>query len=275
MADGCAPKRVFLRKVLYRIDFQFITEQKQEEIYSYIAEKFSSYFPDRGCEQTNALDIELNANSSEFPTFNSRPQTVYYLVHPKNETQDGRTIKIGKTFVFLDIDLGIVSEHLPYYTWFSDIVNYLKELKLFSPTRIGLRKFNSFYILNKNIEDMKTIFAMPFFENIEISQFTLDHFNNVQVYVGADYSMNFSRSFSTGLLRNEHIDNEVAHQINFDFDLFSDKEEILNNFCKDAKQGLEDMNHRIYDAFETFVAHDICEKINSGDLLTEYGVIPF
>lgn len=31
MADGCAPKRVFLRKVLYRIDFQFITEQKQEE----------------------------------------------------------------------------------------------------------------------------------------------------------------------------------------------------------------------------------------------------
>ena len=118
MADACTPKRVFLRKVLYRIDFQFITEQKQEEIYSFIAEKYGDFFPDRGREQNNTVDIEINANSPEFPTFNSRPQTVYYLVHPKNETQDGRTIKIGRTFVFLDIDLGIDSEHLPYYTWY-------------------------------------------------------------------------------------------------------------------------------------------------------------
>ena len=42
MADGCAPKRVFLRKVLYRIDFQNNTEQKQEEksFFQRIKERF-------------------------------------------------------------------------------------------------------------------------------------------------------------------------------------------------------------------------------------------
>lgn len=65
MADGNTSKRVFLRKVLYRIDFQFITEQKQEDIYSYIAEKYGDYFSDRGCEQGNAVDIEINTNSPE------------------------------------------------------------------------------------------------------------------------------------------------------------------------------------------------------------------
>ena len=275
MADGNASKRVFLRKVLYRIDFQFITEQKQEDIYSYIAEKYGDYFSDRGCEQGNAVDIEINTNSPEIPKFNSRPQSVYYLTQPKNDTEDGRTIKIGKTFVFLDVDLGIESEYLPYYTWFAEIINFLNEMKLFKPTRIGLRKFNTFFILDKDTNKMNEMFALPFFESVNESPFALDHFNNVQVYNGNEYSMNFSRGFSTGLLNNVSIKNELAHQITFDFDLFSDKPDVLVGFCKDAKQGLKYMNDIIYSFFEKIISKDICEKINSGDLLSDYGVIPF
>lgn len=275
MADGNTSKRVFLRKVLYRIDFQFITEQKQEDIYSYIAEKYGDYFSDRGCEQGNAVDIEINTNSPEIPKFNSRPQSVYYLTQPKNDIEDGRTIKIGKTFIFLDIDLGIESEYLPYYTWFAEIINFLKDMKLFKPTRIGLRKFNSFFILDKNIDKMNEIFALPFFENVNEASFTLDHFNNIQVYNGTDYSMNFSRGLSTGFLNNEFIKNELAHQITFDFDLFSDKPDVLITFCDDAKYGLENMNSIIYCFFNNIISKNICKKINSGDLLSDYGVIPF
>ena len=32
MADGNSPNRLFLKKILYRIDFQFITEKIQEEV---------------------------------------------------------------------------------------------------------------------------------------------------------------------------------------------------------------------------------------------------
>lgn len=275
MADGNASKRVFLRKVLYRMDFQFITEQKQEDIYSFITEKYGDYFSDRGCEQGNAVDIEINTNSLEMPQFSSRPQSVYYLIQPKNDTADGRTIKIGKTFIFLDIDLGIESEYLPYYTWFAEIIDFLNEMKIFRPTRIGLRKFNTFFMLDKNMEKMNEIFALPFLESVNESSFALDHFNNLQVYNGAEYSLNFSRGFSTGLLNNISIKNELAHQITFDFDLFSDKSDVLDVFCKDAKHGLEYMNDIIYRFFEKIISKDICNKINSGDLLSEYGVIPF
>ena len=270
MADGNAPKRIFLRKILYRIDFQFIPEKRQEDIYSFIAEKYGKFFSDRGCEQGNAVDIEINTNSLETPKLNSRLQTVYYLINPKGEKGDGRTIKIGKTFIFFDIDLGIESEKLPYYTWFSEIVKYLNTMDLFNPTRIGLRKFNTFYILDEDIHQLEYIFKLPFFEMIKDEEFTLDQFDN-----GATYSMNFSKGYSTGILNNSEIENKMAHQITFDFDLFSDKLQEIESFCKDAKQGLENMNEKIYNFFKKVIQDDICEKINSGDLLKEYGIIPF
>ena len=44
MADGNALQRAFLRKILYRIDFQLITEKIQEELFQYVAEKYSPFF---------------------------------------------------------------------------------------------------------------------------------------------------------------------------------------------------------------------------------------
>lgn len=277
MADGNAPKRVFLRKVLYRIDFQFITEQMQEEIYSFIAEKYGDFFSDRGYEQGNAVDIEINTNVSDVPKFNSRPQTVYYLIKPKDETGDGRTIKIGKTFIFLDIDLAIDSEKILYYKWFADIINYLNEKRLFKPMRIGLRKFNTFFILHKNIGKVNNIFSISYFDNIENTEFDLDHFNNLQVYTVEGYSLNFLRGFSTGFLNNVSMDinNELAHQISFDFDLYSDNTDVLNDFCENTINGLEIMNDKIYSFFKTVISEDVCRKIGTGDLLSDYGVLLF
>ena len=266
MEDENVPKRVFLRKVLYRIDFQFITEQKQEEIYCYIAEKYGEYFSDRGYE--NVVDVESNKN------FNFRPQVVYYLSYPKTEG-DGRVIKIGKTFVFLDIDLGITSSNLPYRAWFADIINYLDGMKIFRPTRIGLRKYNTFFMLNKSIKNINNIFKIPFFEDVKESSFMLDNFNNLQVYNSEDYSMNFSRNFSTGLLNNNDINNEMAHQISFDFDLFNEKPEVLSDFCKDAEQGLKDMNDKISNFFKEIISDEVFERVSAGDLLEDYGVIVF
>ena len=60
--------------------------------------------------------------------------------------------------------------------------------------------FNTFFMLDKNMKKMNEIFALPFLESVNESSFALDHFNNLQVYNGAEYSLNFSRGFSTGLL---------------------------------------------------------------------------
>lgn len=98
---------------------------------------------------------ENNANLPDASRINSKPQTVYYFTNPKSESNDGRTIKIGKTFLFLDIDLPVESEHIAYYRWIADIICYLNDIKIFKPTRIGMRKFNTFYILESQIEGMK------------------------------------------------------------------------------------------------------------------------
>lgn len=275
MVEGKTSKRVFLRKVLYRLDFQFITEKKQEEIYAFIVEKYGDYFSERGCEQGNEFDIEVNLNTSEAPRLNSRPQEIYYLVHPKKENEDGRTIKIGKTFIFLELDLGLESEFIPYYKWMASIISFLKKTKLFSPTRIGLRKFNSFFMLDENIEKVNEIFEIPFIENSKPKNFALDHCHNLQVYNGEEYSMNFSRGYSRGFLNNRGFEDESVYRLEFDFDLYSENQETLSAFCQNAEAGLEKMNAIIYSFFDTIVSESVCEKIKDGDLLSEYGIIPF
>ena len=85
----------------------------------------------------------------------------------------------------------------------------------------------------------------------------------------------FSRNFSTGLLNNNDINNEMAHQISFDFDLFNEKPEVLSDFCKDAEQSLRDMNDKISNFFKEIISDEVFERVSAGDLLEDYGVIVF
>jgi len=270
-------KRIFLRKVLYRIDFQYITEKTQEDIFTFISQRFRDNFTERGCEQTNEFDIQINSNFQTPPQFNTRPQPVYYLFKQKDENNDGAVLKIGKTFIFLDLDLTVNSTNISYYEWFAEIIDYLKETQIFKPTRIGLRKFNAFYILDKNINDLNKIFSTPFCEQSIDKKFILDHFTNTQVFNEDNYSLNYIKGYSTGILSNEtlKLKDEVAHQINFDFDLYSDKQEEIEEFCKDAKIGLEKMNNKIYGFFSNVVKKDVNQKLNNGESLEEYNIILF
>lgn len=277
MADGNAPKRIFLRKVLYRLDFQFITEQKQEAIYSYIVEKYGEYFDNHGCEQENAFDVEINPELPSTSKFSTRTQNVYFMSKNKGECGDGRTIKIGRTFIFFDIDLAIENEQLPYYAWFADIVIFISQTlkKMFKPIRMGLRKFNHFYILDKNIGVLDSIFKGKFIDGVTTENFELDRFENQQVYTGKDYSINYIRNYSTGLLNNNECTNELAHLVNFDFDVFADRNDVLFEFCKDANNGLQKMNSFIYELFTAIIEEEVVNRINKGDMLREYNIIPF
>lgn len=275
MADGNAPKRIFLRKILYRIDFQLITEKMQEELFQYIAEKYSEYFSNQGSEQENSVDIEINPLALGIPKMNTRLQNVFVLTHPKSDHSDGRVIKIGKTFIYLELDLNIESMNISYYEWFSDIVDHIKSNPMFRPIRVGLRKFNLFYILDKDKQSLDEIFQIPFFTNANVDTFELSQMNTAQVYDTENYTLNFSRDYSTGNLSNAKIDNTLAHLIAFDFDLYSMDKSILDEFVKNPKNGLITMNDKIYQFFTHVVSGDIIKLINDGDLLEQYNVLPF
>ena len=89
MADGNAINRIFLRKILYRIDFQLITEKLQEDLFQYVAENYSEYFSEQGNEQTNSVNIEINPSYPSPPQMNMRPQNIFVLTQQKDNNHDG------------------------------------------------------------------------------------------------------------------------------------------------------------------------------------------
>lgn len=277
MADGSAPNRVLLRKVLYRIDFQLITEKMQEELFSFVSQEFGDYFSDQQQELENSIGIEINPNRIEQSRVNQKAQPVFVFTQPQTLECDGRQLKIGRTFLFLEVSLNLKTMGISYYEWMSKIVEKLKQMPMFRLSRIGLRKFNSFYVLEENKDRINDLFSINYLSEVAHGTCSLDRFENMQVYDVAPYTLQFFRTYSSGNLKNEQlgIDDKPAHMIAFDFDLFTTDLDELGSFLTDAKGRLEKMNGLIYDFFKCVMANDVIERINAGDLLTDYGVIPF
>ena len=146
---------------------------------------------------------------------------------------------------------------------------------MFKPTRIGLRKFNLFYMLDENISNLDKIFKVPFSSNVQVDDFELENSNNMQVYNTANYSLNFSREYSTGLLSNSNAQDALSHLIAFDFDLYSIQQLLLNSFVQNPEKELKKMNDLIFKFFSNTVQDEIINQISNGDMLEDYGVIPF
>ena len=277
MADGNAPKRVFLRKVLYRIDFQLITEKMQEDLFDFVGQQFGEFFPSHDQEMENSIGIEINPNQIEQSRLNQKAQPVFVFSCPQTPDCDGRQLKIGRTFLFLELTLTLQSMKIPYYEWISAIVNHLFENRMFRLSRVGLRKFNSFFLLDEHKDVVNDLFTIQYLSQTDSEGFDLDSFQEMQVYNNLPYTLKFQKNYSSGNLNNESLGivNHPAHLIAFDFDLFTTDLDELNEFAKDAKIGLEKMNRLIYEFFIKTLKPDIVDRINTGDLLEDYHIIPF
>lgn len=277
MADGNAPTRVLLRKILYRIDFQLITEKIQEELFEFVTQEFEKFFSYKQQELENSIGIEINAGQIEQSKINQRAQPVFVFAQPQTPECDGRELKIGRTFLLLEVSLNLKTMGISYYEWFSKIVEKLREKPMFRLSRIGLRKFNSFFVLDSHRETLNNIFIIDYLSEAKNERFILDSFEKRQVYNNTPYTMQFSRAYSSGNLKNEllNIQDEPAHMIAFDFDLFTTDLDEMSEFVVNAKTGLEKMNNLIYDFFTSVIREDVVKKINQGDLLEDYHVIPF
>lgn len=277
MASCKMLRRIFLRKILYRIDFQLITEKLQEELFEYAVNQYSEYFSHQDSiqERVPVMAIDEESDASVEPRMNSKEQKVFVLSEPKRETNDGRNLRIGKTFICLELNLNTESMNIAYSEWLADIINHMQDNPVFRPMRVGLRKYNLFYILDKHKENINDIFKINFFSEVFSPDFTLHQFENMQVYDSEDYRLNFSKKYSTGKLSNDTVDNELAHLISFDFDLYSNEPHVLEMFVKEPSEAVTMMNTNIFNFFKEIIQEDVLEKIQAGDSLEEYCVIPF
>lgn len=277
MADGNSPNRLFLKKILYRIDFQFITEKIQEEVYSFITETYGDAFIEQSQELANEIDVEIDATSLDHPRFNRKSQPIFIFRQPKTDDCDGRILKLGRTFCFLELDLRQSTMGIQYFDWIAEIINKLKTYSIFKLTRVGLRKFNNFFILDKDKDRLNDIFSIDYLSVANCAGFELDNFSHTQVYTYEDYQLRFSRNYSSGNLSNaaRNIENELGHMVSFDFDLHTASDEMLIELSVDASKVLQDMNATVCNFFNSVINDNIVEKLNAGEDLSDYNVIPF
>lgn len=277
MATGNTKERTFLRKVLYRIDYQLIPERIQEDLFYYVGQTFGKFFSEQEKVLENSIDIEFNPTQIDQPRFNQKAQPVVVFSNPQTETEDGRILKIGRTFLYLELSLNTKPMDIEYYEWMAQIVSKLQESGMFRLSRIGLRKFNCFYILKKDIELVNELFSIDYLSQVKNEQFSLDNFEDMQIYYSGAYSLNFHKTFSSGDLENQvlKIEKQPAHMIAFDFDLHTSDASELDLFKEDAKAGLERMNVLIYKFFSSVIDARAVEMIEKGQLLDNYSIIPF
>lgn len=276
MANGNAPNRVMLRKVLYRIDYQLITEKMQESLSSFVREKYGTFFSSVQQAFENSINIELNPSQLDQSRLNQKAQPVFVFDQPLTSDSDGRQLKIGRTFFLLEISLRVESENIPYYEWMTEIVNQLKTEAMFRFSRIDLRKFNSFFVLSENKDEINNLFSVEYVPKIDSGKFGLERFEDMHIYAYPPYGLNFHKTYSNGTLSNNalQIINQPAHLISFDFDLYTNDLEEMGKFVADAKAGFTHMNSLIYEFFCKVLSAEVIEKINAGDLLRAYKVLP-
>ena len=223
------------------------------------------------------FDVEIDVAIPEKPKINRKSQAVFVFRQPRTDDCDGRTLKLGRTFCFLELDLRQETMGILYYDWIAKIIEKLKTYQIFSLTRVGLRKYNNFFILDCDKARLDDIFKIDYLSNITCDDFELDNFANMQEYIYGDYRLRFTKSYSSGILSNQtmKIDNELGHQISFDFDMYTEADRALDKFTEDASKHLEDINANIRTFFNRCINDEIIEKLDAGEDLKEYGVIAF
>lgn len=266
-------QRLFLRRTLFRIDFQVITEKIQEDVFQYAVNKYRSLFSEQTNEQEHTMNIQINTLRPESSTTSSKLQNVFVLSERKTESCDGRVLKIGRTFIFLEINFNIKSMKIEYINVLQDVINYMKKQceKMFRPTRIGLRKSNKFYLLDDYNNKLDSIFKKPFFYQVCSEQCNLKESNLVQSYEIEKYIMNYITRYSSGMLEISNTQ-KLAHLIEFDFDFTSIDKDIIYNINEET---WDYMRERIYNFFKSVVRIDTVANLNERSALNEYGIIAF
>lgn len=277
MPDKNSSKRTILRKILYRIDFQLITERMQEDLFAFVSAELGEHFSMQRQEMENSVDINIDHTYPDQSRVTPKAQPVFAFYHSADENCDGRILKIGRTFLYLELALNITSTHISYRDWIARIVSWMQANSMFRLSRIGLRKFNSFYILDSQKNMLDKIFSIDYLSQTNKTQFELDNSENMQVYNRAPFALNFYRTYSTGSLNNPalNIENELAHLVTFDFDLYTSDAVTLNTFLHDSATEFKKMNTMIYNFFVSIMREDALVKLDNGSFESEYHVIPF
>lgn len=273
--EGKDIKRKLLKEVLFRVDYNLLTTKEIDSIIADIKTNYADNFESYNVETINGFDLRSNdiaINNDEIS--NKNQEEKYNHVFSKAEQDGDRyTVKISRQFMYLDINPSLNYKGTKkYYNLFSDLIKTIStNNRFFNIKRVGLRKFNNFFIKHDYIKELTNIFdgdmcSLWIPESYELKRKLItDSFQYNEI------GLNFVREIRSGKYDNE----QEVYLVAFDYDIYSSDSEYLNVFIDDVVNKIEALNDKVFDVFKRTMDDEFIYKVlvNEEKTMEDYGIL--
>lgn len=266
-------KKNFLKRVLFRIDYTGLSNMELEIILNDIKINYENYFKDYNKEIINSYDIQMNDVTVKNEELNLvKLGDKYTHVFSHRDSCDRYTMRFSEQFMYLDIYPSTEYKGNDiYYGLFSRLYNTFNKIKFFNINRVGIRKFNNFFIEADRVEELKNIFSNDFFSLYIPNDYEISKKTMMDSFIKKNFNVNFIREISLGTIENE----KKVYLVAFDLDIYSNDKLFLKNFKDNVETNLIKMNDIIFNFFietmnENFINNVL---VNQSKRFKDYGIV--
>lgn len=251
-------KHNFLKKIIFRLDFEGLMEADVEKIIVSLRQNFhDAGFVNMNNRIENQFDLQIKMdlnipNENQFSINNNNKSNVYRFSSDKNEV-----LEMSKSFFTLDVSIEQVYESFDKYVPL--LVEAIEVIRNSSPyfqvLRIGLRKIN--ICLLDELESLSEYFSRAAF-NIEdvVKQFA-DYgcaaSNIVTVLSKNDYQINYVRNIQEGIMQLNDGNQKTVYQAVIDADVFKEGNKEILPLISDRQKVKDTLEIQNSIEFEVFI----------------------
>lgn len=211
--------------------------------------QFKDKFDNYNIETINSYDIQMNDVSIENSDIGlvKLDDEFTHVFDAKASDGDKYILKFSRQFMYLDIYPSMNYKGTDiYYKLFAKVFGILKSVEYFNINRVGLRKFNNFFIEEDKVSKLKDIFSDDSFSLWIPENYKLRRKKTMtDVYVEEILSLNFIKEISYGMFEN----GKSVYLVAFDFDIYSNNESFLSEFTSTIESKLDEMNECAFEFF--------------------------
>ena len=250
-------KHFFLKKVIFRLDYDGLLDTDVSKVVSNIRDKYYSYgLSNMNIKQENNINIkidsDLNTPESERVALNGYNKNTVYCF----ESNNGEIIEIGRNFFSFCI------KDVKQYKSFDDykellietIIALNKTTQFFKMIRIGLRKINMCYL--KNINSLNKYFtqsAFNFKQTVtDLPEYQCVNSKFTSFLIKDTYKINYNRATIDGVMEGKNGKNEPLNLIVTDIDVYKDDMIKISSELKNKKSIEKCLDNQNIIEFEVF-----------------------
>ena len=280
-----------LRRLVYRIDYQYIVPDKQAQIVDFILEAYGSYFDtiDRIIEKQEETDQKEGKKAlkgfKEQIVFAFRKECVQNFENTvddaNEENLDGLLLKLANTYLYLEINLAYNAKHLDYNAMFVEILKKLRVVPMFRIVNFGYYVLSGFFIPFRKAGKLNKVFNRPYIyffkQNKVIKDAVLDTVNVKQRYFLDGHNVYIGIKLNSGYFQSRafKMNKTIVHKVQTIFNVVINNREENDFLIERPYEALMKMEEMV-DRFYHIVYNDIfLDDARFESLKDEFDIICF